>query len=106
MVAATLARSVPRHPRRLLRGGRFACRDAAAPRAIRTGHARPYARVWLPRRAHLLRIGLVLSQRRHECRCAARRDAGALPVRADGVHALRPDGCGCAARLVAAYEPE
>ena len=45
----------------------------------------------LPLSADLLRVALVPSQRTHECRCATGCHCGALPVRAHGVHAVRPD---------------
>jgi hypothetical protein len=52
----------------------------------------------------LLRLSLVQSQRGHEWRRAAGRNAGALSMSEDGLHGLRPDRSQCAAGLVAAYE--
>jgi hypothetical protein len=51
-----------------------------------------------------LRVALVQSQRGHECRRAAGRNAGALFMSEDGLHGLRPDRSRCAAGLVASYE--
>ncbi len=48
---------------------------------------------------------MVPSQRGHECRWAAGRDAGALFMSKDGLHGLRADRSRCAAGLVAAHEP-
>src|SRR5436190_22164713 len=47
---------------------------------------------------------MVQSQRTHQCRLAAGRNAGALSMSADGLHGLRADRSRCAAGLVAAYE--
>jgi hypothetical protein len=52
----------------------------------------------------LLRLSLVQSQRGHEWRRAAGRNAGALFMSEDGLHGLRPDRSRCAAGLVTAYE--
>jgi hypothetical protein len=46
---------------------------------------------------------LVPSQRGHECRPAPGRNAGAIFMSEDGVHALRLGAGRCAARLVTAY---
>jgi hypothetical protein len=48
---------------------------------------------------------MVQSQRGHERRRAAGRNAGALFMSQDGLHGLRADRSRCAAKLVAGYEP-
>jgi hypothetical protein len=47
----------------------------------------------------------VQSQRDHERRLAAGRNAGAVFMSEDGLHGLRPGRSRCAAGLVAAYKP-
>src|SRR5436853_6020918 len=51
-----------------------------------------------------LRIALVQSQRRDECRPAAGRNAAARSMPAHGLHGLRPDRRRCAPGLVSAYQ--
>jgi hypothetical protein len=60
----------------------------------------------LPRPARLLHLETLPPQRDPQRRLAARRDARALSVRADGLHAVRDDRCARAAGLVAACEQE
>ena len=58
----------------------------------------------LPQPPRLLRIALVQSQRRDECRPAAGRNAAARSMPAHGLHGLRPDRRRCAPGLVSAYQ--
>ena len=76
---------------------------SASTRDMSAGHCRSNLRSRLSQSSGLLRVSLVQSQRGHECRCAARRNAGALFMSEDGLRGLRPDRSRCAARLVAAY---
>jgi hypothetical protein len=78
--------------------------DPASTRDISTGYARSNPRSRLSQSSGLLRVSLVQSQRRHECRRLAGRNAGAVFVSQNGLHGLRPDRSRCAAGLVAAYE--
>ena len=58
----------------------------------------------LPQPPRLLRITVVQSQRRDECRPAAGRNAAARFMPAHGLHGLRPDRRRCAPGLVSAYQ--
>src|SRR5262245_29943477 len=81
-----------------------ACDDPASTRDISAGHARSNSRSRLSQSSGLLRVAMVQSQRAHEGRLVAGRNAGAVFVSQDGLHGLRPGRSRCAAGLVASYE--
>ena len=105
MTTAIPARLIPRGPMQRPHSLPYRWRDAASPRKICRRHAWAYPRARLSRCAGLLRIDVVPPRRRHERRRAAGPYAGPLSLPAHGVHAVRPDRSGRAARLVAAHEP-
>jgi hypothetical protein len=82
----------------------FTHHDAAQTRDISADHARSNPSSRLSESFGLLRVSLVQSQRGHECRRPAGRNAGALFMSQDGLHGLRPDRSRGAAGLVAAHE--
>jgi len=106
MTTAIPARLIPRGPMQRPHSLPYRWRDAASPRKICRRHAWAYPRARLSRCAGLLRIDVVPPRRRHERRRAAGPYAGPLSLPAHGVHAVRPDRSGRAARLVAAHESE
>src|SRR5262249_46485939 len=85
-------------------GAKIARHDAWSTRDISAGDSRAHPRPRLPQSSGLLRVALVQSQRGHECRRDAGRNAAALFMSQDGLHGLRPSRSRCAAGLVAAHE--
>jgi hypothetical protein len=78
--------------------------DSATTRDVSAGDARSNPWPRLSQSSRLLRVRMVQSQRRHERRLDAGRNAGAVFMSKDGLHGLRADRSRCTAELVAAYE--